>query len=638
MRSFFSRRGFTLVELLVVIAIIGVLVALLLPAVQTAREAARRSQCINNQKQVGLALHNYHDVYNRFVYLRGGRNSGANRCGDYHGVLALLPYFEHGNRFQQWASDPNAVEPWNNTYAPWQNQIHSLLCPSSYKPSNTATNAVGTSPASAEYGPVQPDTLPNPVSGVRMTGRGDGRLDIAWDKPAPKGSEVIQYNVRVTDAASGTIKQQTVTAPTLRATVSGLVNDHEQSVAVRARNRLGWGPFGPAVTMQSAGTPPAVGTPTLSPRGPGAAASSEALKISWNPVSPNGPALARYTVYRQVDGGAWSQLTTTSPDTRNADDSVPYDGRTYTYVVTATNGAGRESPKSNTASFRSVAPPVQPDAPSVTTPSANKGATARVYLKDSRGSGYTRLEWKTSAGAGGYASCGCAEDATKEFAVTGLGISQQRMQVRVFNGVSWSPWSSYGNSYQPYGDTRDPTNLQANRNGDTITWTWDTPDNGRPTDQVQVRGAVDRTWSSDRQSVSFTGTPGRTYSLEVRAHTVAGWSQWVGPRSESIPEPKATLAVLNPSKHRTAGTCNTYSACYEIEFTISNVKPGTYDLTCANSAYGTFYTKANAVSVSGPNSYDASAWCVADVRNSDWVRITLSGGPSGTVSDTNYNW
>jgi prepilin-type N-terminal cleavage/methylation domain-containing protein len=130
------RRGFTLVELLVVIAIIGVLVALLLPAVQTAREAARRTQCINNQKQVGLALHNYHDVYNRFVYLRGGRNSGANRCGDYHGILALLPFFEQGNRFQQWASDPNAVEPWNNTYAPWQNQIHSLLCPSSYKPSN----------------------------------------------------------------------------------------------------------------------------------------------------------------------------------------------------------------------------------------------------------------------------------------------------------------------------------------------------------------------------------------------------------------------------------------------------------------------------------------------------------------------
>src|SRR5690606_26079043 len=71
-------RGFTLIELLVVIAIIAILIALLLPAVQQAREAARRTQCRSHLKQLGIALHNYHDVHNTFPpnLIPGGRPGG----------------------------------------------------------------------------------------------------------------------------------------------------------------------------------------------------------------------------------------------------------------------------------------------------------------------------------------------------------------------------------------------------------------------------------------------------------------------------------------------------------------------------------------------------------------------------------
>ena len=101
-----SRRGFTLIELLVVIAIIAVLIALLLPAVQQAREAARRSQCKNNLKQVGLGLHNYHDIYRCFPL--GGRNAPGDPPGplpnsSWPGVsfwVGLLPHLDQLSLFR----------------------------------------------------------------------------------------------------------------------------------------------------------------------------------------------------------------------------------------------------------------------------------------------------------------------------------------------------------------------------------------------------------------------------------------------------------------------------------------------------------------------------------------------------------
>src|SRR5689334_985467 len=98
MRAPLRRTAFTLVELLVVIAIIGILVALLLPAVQAAREAARRATCLNHLKQIGIGLHNYHDA-NRV--LASGWISKAGDQAEWGWATFLLPFIEQGPLYSQ---------------------------------------------------------------------------------------------------------------------------------------------------------------------------------------------------------------------------------------------------------------------------------------------------------------------------------------------------------------------------------------------------------------------------------------------------------------------------------------------------------------------------------------------------------
>lgn len=141
-----SRQAFTLVELLVVIAIIGILVGLLLPAVQAAREAARRMQCSNNFKQMGLALLNYHDSYNKFPPRIGGDANGINYSPS--GIMRLLPYIEQTALFNQISSPQTFngvnypaynVATTDGNYAPWAAKIPSFLCPSDGESGNSGT-------------------------------------------------------------------------------------------------------------------------------------------------------------------------------------------------------------------------------------------------------------------------------------------------------------------------------------------------------------------------------------------------------------------------------------------------------------------------------------------------------------------
>jgi prepilin-type N-terminal cleavage/methylation domain-containing protein/prepilin-type processing-associated H-X9-DG protein len=149
-----KRRGFTLIELLVVIAIIGVLIALLLPAVQAAREAARRSQCVNNLKQIGLAIHNYHSQTNALP--PSGERGGGDSISEpnqqtFSMKVRLLPFLEQVPVYNAFNFNvfPGPVGASNlrgiggaMNFTAYSTKIASFLCPSDGNPGDTGSTTV----------------------------------------------------------------------------------------------------------------------------------------------------------------------------------------------------------------------------------------------------------------------------------------------------------------------------------------------------------------------------------------------------------------------------------------------------------------------------------------------------------------
>ena len=175
------RRGFTLIELLVVIAIIAVLIALLLPAVQAAREAARRAQCVNNLKQMGLALHNYHDAVGAFpmsyVAYQPFRDGASDTAPGWAWSTMILPQLEQSPLYNA-ANIILPVEATANTTMA-RSSLNAYLCPSDPIPGGpfSVSNAGGTALATVSptsYAACVGNDAADSTTGLNNDGIGNG--------------------------------------------------------------------------------------------------------------------------------------------------------------------------------------------------------------------------------------------------------------------------------------------------------------------------------------------------------------------------------------------------------------------------------------------------------------------------------
>ncbi|HVX62311.1 MAG TPA: DUF1559 domain-containing protein [Pirellulales bacterium] len=228
--------AFTLVELLVVIAIIGILIALLLPAVQAAREAARRSQCTNNIKQICLALQNYHDVVKCFPPGQCGPSQSNYRVSAF---VPLCPYMEQQSLYNQIQGalignngtkyPPGPSYPWDTNYSPWNMNRADLICPSEVGIWQVSGNAIAKADYAFCYG--DSTTFTSPDSSSVVIPRGifgvNSRISVAnITDGASNTVAVSEHSIgQSANSIHGGVAQNVATAPTTPSACLAMANN-----------------------------------------------------------------------------------------------------------------------------------------------------------------------------------------------------------------------------------------------------------------------------------------------------------------------------------------------------------------------------------------------------------------------------
>lgn len=252
------KQGFTLIELLVVIAIIAILVALLLPAVQQAREAARRAQCKNNLKQIGLALHNYHDIHRSFPIGAQWDGEPTSYGFGFSWIVAILPQIDQGNIFNQLDFDSTGrgrvCGPHGNRTVIDGVFIPVLGCPSDTHPDFQQESNCSVATAKNSYAGISGAT-----SGGGFTENREGTGAI---RPGVNINMIVSGGGMLTPNANTQFRDVTdgTTNTFLVGEVNGTVTDTNGQRRLINTNTAGSGSW--LSGGSASGTPPAIGSPS----------------------------------------------------------------------------------------------------------------------------------------------------------------------------------------------------------------------------------------------------------------------------------------------------------------------------------------------------------------------------------------